>query len=163
MYAMYTVRYSTHNHNMILFKLLIKLYATVLLLNTRTRCSENEYKYLPYCMYSSTSLQSLIYKILFLGGTNFTDVISSTNTLSIGINSSSILNPCLYMGIFVWDDAFNSSSTVNYYKYRFVDTSSTLSMGIIVRDDAFINSSSTTSTVLWIQLCTVQIQELKMR
>ena len=70
-------------------------------------------------MYSSTSLQSLIYKILFLGGTNFTEVISSANTLSISINTSSTLS----MGIIVWDDAFiNSSSTVNYYKYRFVDS-----------------------------------------
>ena len=104
-------------------KLLIKLYATELLLSTRTRClcyqsSENEYEYLPYRMYSSTSLQSLIYKILFLGGTNFTEVISSTNTLSISIITSTTLS----MGIIVWDDAFiNSSSTVNYYKYRFVD------------------------------------------
>ena len=51
--------------------------------------------------------------------TMYQNVNSSANTLSISINTSSTLS----MGIIVWDDAFiNSSSTVNYYKYRFVDS-----------------------------------------
>ena len=58
---LYGTPYSTQNHNMILFKLLIKLYATVLLLSTstRTRClryqsSENQYRrYRMYRIFSS--------------------------------------------------------------------------------------------------------------
>ena len=51
-------------------------------------------------MYSSTSPQSHIYRILFLVCTIYTDVISSPSTLNTSISSSSIL----ITGTVIWDD-----------------------------------------------------------
>ena len=141
-YTLYSTPYSTHNHNMILFKLLIKLYATVLLLSTRTRClpyKSSEKAYLKYRMYSHISSQSHIYRIFFSGITycnlwctktanlpydyqNIKCVFLGGMTTYKNINSSSSTSTSIVPISKISTDGFSSSSIVNY-KYHFMGCS----------------------------------------